>query len=85
MLSLETGHTRDYSEGAAYRDYFSNDRLMFQVPGEDDRLSNKDEVLVMRLPDPSIGASQPLAIAERFLSAAIACITRRPQALASLS
>ena len=67
VLSLETGHTRDYSEGAAYRDYFSNDRLMFQVPGEDDRLSNKDEVLVMRLPDPSIGASQPLAIAERFL------------------
>ena len=67
VLSLETGHTRDYAEGAAYRDYFSHDRLMFQVPGEDDRLRNKDEVLVMRLSDPSTGASQPLAIAERFL------------------
>jgi hypothetical protein len=67
VLSLETGHSRDYAEGAAYRDYFSHDRLMFQVPGEDGRLSNKDEVLVMRLPDSSTGASQPLAIAERLL------------------
>jgi hypothetical protein len=67
VLSLETGHTRDYAEGAAYRDYFSNDRLMFQVPGEDDRLSNKAEVLVMRLADSASGTSQPLAIAERFL------------------
>lgn len=67
VLSLETGHDRDYTEGAAYRDYFSNDRLMFQVPDEDDRLSNKDEVLVMRLSDPATGASQPVAIAERFL------------------
>ena len=67
VLSLETGHDRDYSEGAAYRDYFSTDRLMFQVPGEDDRLSNKDEVLVMRLPDSSDGNLQPLAIAASFL------------------
>ena len=67
VLSLETGHTRDYAEGAAYRDYFSHDRLMFQVPAEDDRLSNKDEVLVMRLSDPSGGATEPIAIAAEFL------------------
>jgi len=41
VLSLETGHERDYSEGAAYRDYFSNDTLYFQVPHDDQRLRNK--------------------------------------------
>ena len=68
MLSLETGHTRDYSEGAAYRDYFSTDRLMCQVPGDDERLSNKEEVLVMRLSNPSAGNPQPLASAARCLA-----------------
>ena len=32
VLSLNTGHRRDYSEGAAYREYFSTDELMFNVP-----------------------------------------------------
>ncbi len=45
VLSRDTGHTRDYREGAAYRDYFSNDSLMFNVPEIDYRLLNKDEVL----------------------------------------
>ena len=66
VLSLETGHGRDYSEGAAYRDYFSTDRLMFQVPQVDRRLRNKDEVVVMLLAD-AAGARHPLAIAARFL------------------
>jgi hypothetical protein len=68
VLSLETGHVRDYSEGAAYRDYFATDGLMFQVPGDDTRLMNKDEVLVMRLSRPSGGSPQPLAIAARLLA-----------------
>ena len=67
VLSLSTGHTRDYSEGAAYRQYFSSDRLMFQVPGIDKRLKNKAEVVVMLLEDDS-GARQPLAIAAKFLA-----------------
>ncbi len=66
VLSLETGHRRDYSEGAAYRDYFATDRLMFQVPQVDERLRNKDEVVVMLLAD-AAGARHPLAIAARFL------------------
>ncbi len=66
VLSLETGHRRDYSEGAAYRDYFATDRLMFQVPAIDRRLRNKDEVVVMVLAD-AAGARQPLAIAAAFL------------------
>ena len=50
VLSLDTGHRRDYSEGAAYREYFATDRLMFNVPGLDARLPNKAEVLALRLP-----------------------------------
>lgn len=62
VLSLETGHMRDYSEGAAYRDYFSTDELMFEVSRRDPRLRNKDEVLVIRLK-----GRKPLAIAVRLL------------------
>ena len=32
VLSLDTGHVRDYSEGEAYRQYFATDELMFAVP-----------------------------------------------------
>jgi hypothetical protein len=68
VLSLETGHTRDYSEGAAYREYFGTDKLMFPVSNTDDRLTNKDEVLTMLLEDAAQpGARRPLAIAARFL------------------
>ncbi len=49
VLSLDTGHRRDYSEGAAYREYFASDRLMFTVPQRDERLPNKAEVLALRL------------------------------------
>jgi hypothetical protein len=69
VLSIDTGYQRDYAEGAAYRDYFASDRLMFQVSRTDRRLHNKDEVLVMRLPAagaPS-GRSIPVAIDVRFL------------------
>jgi hypothetical protein len=48
VLSLDTGHTRDYSEGAAYRAYFATDELMFDVFLRDGRLPNKAEVLVVR-------------------------------------
>jgi len=48
VLSLDTGHLRDYSEGAAYRAYFSTDALMFDVSSHDQRLDNKAEVLVLR-------------------------------------
>lgn len=63
VLSLDTGHERDYSEGAAYRDYFATDHLMFGVPRTDSRLKNKAEVLVLRLTPAAGGPSQPAAIA----------------------
>jgi Protein of unknown function (DUF3179) len=66
VLSLETGVKRDYSEGAAYRDYFSTDTLMFHVSKTDRRLKNKAEVLVMR-PRGDDGVARPVAIAAEFL------------------
>jgi hypothetical protein len=62
VLSLDTGRERDYSEGAAYRDYFATDRLMFAVPKLDRRLPNKAEILALRYDD------APLAIAATFLA-----------------
>jgi hypothetical protein len=67
VLSLETGHRRDYSEGAAYRDYFSNDQLYFQVSKTDRRLKNKTEVLVMQVRPAAGGDPQPVAIEAEFL------------------
>ncbi len=57
VLSLETGHERDYGEGVAYRRYFSNDSLMFPVPKIDDRLLNKDEVFALREGDEQLAIS----------------------------
>lgn len=66
VLSLDTGYQRDYSEGAAYREYFASDQLMFQVSRTDRRLARKDEVLVMRLPGDE-GTLVPVAIDLRLL------------------
>lgn len=61
VLSLNTGHRRDYGEGVAYHDYFATDKLMFTVPEIDRRLLNKDQVLALR------NDKQQLAIAVKFL------------------
>lgn len=45
VLSLDTGHSRDYTEGAAYKDYFASDKLMFPVPELSSDLPTKAEVL----------------------------------------
>ena len=66
VLSLDTGHTRNYDEGAAYREYFATDDLMFQVPAVDARLKNKDEVFTVLL---AAHAGRPLAISADFLAA----------------
>ncbi len=66
VLSLDTGHQRDYGEGAAYREYFATDRLMFNVPKLDSRLPNKAEVLALRVAE---ARGEQLAIAASFLTA----------------
>jgi hypothetical protein len=67
VLSLETGYERDYSEGAAYRDYFSHDRLYFQVARSDDRLKNKAEVLTFTVRQAVGPGTTPVAIDAEFL------------------
>ncbi len=64
VLSLDTGHQRDYGEGVAYQEYFATDELMFGVPELDERLNNKDEILGLIFPEYS---DQPLAISADFL------------------
>lgn len=64
VLSLRTGHRRDYSTGAAYRDYYATDELMFPVPLNDRRLANKQEVFIIRSTDYK---NDPLAISTKFL------------------
>jgi hypothetical protein len=65
VLSLDTGYRRDYDEGAAYREYFATDRLMFGVPTRDDRLPNKAEVLALRRAQ---APGEALAVAADFLA-----------------
>ncbi len=67
VLSVETGHERDYSEGAAYREYFDTDRLMFRVPKLDARLKNKDEVLGALVPAVG-GGRQAVAFSAAYLT-----------------
>ena len=68
VLSIDTGYNKDYGEGVAYKEYFATDRLMFQVPETDNRLRNKDEVLVMLIESSSgTGDRQPVAISTEFL------------------
>jgi len=65
VLSLNTGHQRDYREGAAYNQYFATDELMFTVPKLDKRLKNKDEVLGLIFVD---YADMPFAVSSAYLS-----------------
>ena len=66
VLSIDTGYRRDYDEGAAYRDYFATDEVMFQTPALDRRLKNKAEVFTLLL---AAHPDKPLAISARFLAA----------------
>lgn len=64
VLSMKTGFHRDYGEGAAYRQYFSQDQLMFNTPFKDNRLKNKQEVLALTF---SVLSNERLAIDTDFL------------------
>ena len=65
VLSLNTGHRRDYGEGVAYQSYFAGDQLMFNTPFEDNRLKNKQEVLALIFP---ALPEEQLAIDTEFLN-----------------
>ena len=48
VLSLETGHSRDYGPGAVYRDYFASPGLMFPAAVDQSRLLQKGYVFGIR-------------------------------------
>ena len=48
VLSLETGHERNYRPGEPYGDYFASDELMYPMLVADARLAPKDYVFALR-------------------------------------
>lgn len=48
VLSLNTGHVRDYDSGVVYRDYFASPDLMFPAIVDQSRLLQKDQVYGIR-------------------------------------
>ena len=64
VLDLNTGFSRDYDEGVAYKDYFSTDDLMFNVPSPDRSVKYKQSILAIRLPEIS---DESIAISTRYL------------------
>ena len=49
VLSLDTGHRRDYTPGRPYGNYFASPNLMFPTTTPDSRLDPKDIVFVLRV------------------------------------
>lgn len=49
VLSLTTGHDRDYGSGVVYRDYFASPDLMFPTAVDETKLRQKDYVFGIRL------------------------------------
>ena len=63
VLSLETGHRRDYGSGVVYRDYFSRPGLMFPaLVGDESRVKRKGYVFGMR--GPATARAWPLSAFE---------------------
>lgn len=49
VLSINTGHQRDYRPGAPYGDYFASQELMFPALLKDNRLKQKERVFGLRI------------------------------------
>lgn len=50
VLSLETGHIRNYDSGVVYKEYFASPDLMFPTVTDETRLLQKDFVFGLRVP-----------------------------------
>ncbi len=62
VVDTETGYPRDYSPGAAYRDYFASPDLMFPTVVDESALKKKDYVFALR--SSNIEKAWPLALFE---------------------
>ena len=49
VLSLDTGHERNYTPGEPYGEYFASDELMYPMLVPDKRLAPKDYVFALRV------------------------------------
>ena len=70
VLSVNTGHRRDYSPGAAYGGYFASDELMFPAPTADG-LAPKDRVFALVLGDAARAYPVPVLVEARVLNDAV--------------
>jgi hypothetical protein len=64
VLNLDTGFSRNYDEDVAYKNYFSTDDLMFNVPSPDRSIKYKQSILAIRLPELS---NESIAISTKYL------------------
>jgi Protein of unknown function (DUF3179) len=62
VVDIENGYARDYSPGAAYRDYFSSPDLMFPAAVDESALKKKDYVFALR--SSNIEKAWPLTLFE---------------------
>jgi hypothetical protein len=63
VVSIDTGHRRDYGSGVVYRDYFASPALMFPALVQDEiRLRAKDYVFALR--DFAVAKAWPLDLFE---------------------
>lgn len=67
VLSIETGFSRDYGPGVAYNEYFNSPLTWFNVPVEDGRLAQKDNVYAVRVGE-ALTAYPIALLAERTLA-----------------
>ena len=49
VLDLDTGFERKYLPGEPYSEYFSSSGTWFPIPGSDDRLQDKDQILAIEI------------------------------------
>jgi len=68
VLSLDTGHHRDYTAGAAYGKYFASPETMFPVWKRDDRLETKTWVYALRSGAASKAYPLSMLFAERVVN-----------------
>ena len=69
VLSLDTGFQRNYTNGAAYSDYFNSADLMFPSWQQDTaRIANKDMVFALRLQGEAKAYPLETIIAERLVN-----------------
>lgn len=62
VVDIETGYPRNYSPGAAYRDYFASPDLMFPTAVDESTLKKKDYVFALR--SSNIEKAWPLTLFE---------------------